>query len=427
MKNLIGKLALLYIFALIFAFWGFKVSSSKWFPYNQVMPVYLQIKGYVERQFAGLHLQQRENRFGFIGFKKIDKDFKDPGFVLISRFSEAEDQPVVELFRLKDFKLIHQWVPPVDEILSRSDKSLPGVIQTKDAFRAFHPLLLYNGDLVFHSDQGALTRINKNNEIIWLIDKHFHHSLELSNDNKIYAGFTFHPNEQKFPEGIREDGYAVVSLDGKIIETCSAAKILMGNGLTSLFLGVGQIETDRLHLNDAQPINRDSGLAKVGDVALSIRQLSTVLLYRPDSHTVIWAKTGPWLNQHDINLMQDGRYSIFGNDMYRPNFDNNYRKLPVADYSQIYVYDAESDTVSTPFDSILRSEQMRSLTEGRSTLLENGDVFIEETERCRLLRVSEKEVRWLYVSGESKEKSNVITWCRYLTADDIRNKWKEIL
>lgn len=59
--------------------------------------------------------------------------------------------------------------------------------------------------------------------------------------------------------------------------------MLLINGYDWLVYGIAQFETDRIHLNDAQPILENSGTAQLGHLALSIRNLSTVALVQPES------------------------------------------------------------------------------------------------------------------------------------------------
>ncbi len=128
---------------------------------------------------------------------------------------------------------------------------------------------------------------------------------------------------------------------------------------------------DRIHLNDAQPIYKTVNKAQVGDIALSMRDLSTVALFRPETGKIVWLKTGPWLNQHDINQLDDGSYSIFGNNTVR--VEGKKKRLLNQNNSELYIYDASSDTVKTPFAAMMEKEKIGSIMEGRFRLLENGD------------------------------------------------------
>ncbi|MCH8857610.1 MAG: hypothetical protein IIA03_15585, partial [Proteobacteria bacterium] len=63
------------------------------------------------------------------------------------------------------------------------------------------------------------------------------------------------------------------------------------------------------------PVQPASGAAaSITDVVLSARNISTVFLFRPSTGKIVWLKTGPWLNQHDVDYHGNGNYTIFGND-----------------------------------------------------------------------------------------------------------------
>ena len=66
-------------------------------------------------------------------------------------------------------------------------------------------------------------------------------------------------------------------------------QIFIDNGLEYLLFAHGNdYEKDPIHLNDIQPINVDGEFWSKGDVFLSIRNQSMVLLYRPSTNKIIW-------------------------------------------------------------------------------------------------------------------------------------------
>ena len=93
---------------------------------------------------------------------------------------------------------------------------------------------------------------------------------------------------------------------GKIIEERSLAQILIDNGYIGLLFGTIWQE-DRIHLNDAEYIKETDGFVQRGDIMMSARNISTVLLYRPSENRIVWLKTGPFLNQHDIDYIGEGK------------------------------------------------------------------------------------------------------------------------
>ena len=72
------------------------------------------------------------------------------------------------------------------------------------------------------------------------------------------------------------------------------SKIFIDNGLEYLLFSVGDryFDKDPIHLNDIQPVDFDGEYWKKGDVFLSLRHQSMVLLYRPSTNKIIWKGTG---------------------------------------------------------------------------------------------------------------------------------------
>lgn len=64
---------------------------------------------------------------------------------------------------------------------------------------------------------------------------------------------------------------------------------------------------------------------------------------------------------------------------------------------------------------------MRTGLEGLHDILDDGDVFIEETMEGRLLRVSTDRVIWETVSRVDDNTLSLVSWSRYLTNEQVEN------
>ena len=148
-----------------------------------------------------------------------------------------------------------------------------------------------------------------------------------------------------------------------------------------------------------------------GDLVLSVRQLSTLFLYRPSTDKIIWLQTGPWLNQHDVDYQGNGIFTVFGNDLIRgPVTEPAYNG-----HSTIYFYDQKTGT--TGIFRSLATENIYTATQGLHTVLANGDLFVEEQEKHILYRLGRKSgTRWKYVNTLNDEEIGALHWCRYLDA-----------
>lgn len=414
MVKLLRNLGVLYLVALAFFIWGLVSAKLEVFPYAYIEPFYSEIHNYfVESHrdnvadIVKYDHQERKSQFGFSGFQKVDASFEDRGFLLLSLYSKEWGQVVVQLYSLATQQVVHTWVPDLDDIFKRTPAFNDGV-NTRAAHRAQHPLLMDNGDIVIGSGEGPLARIDPCGQVVWAIERHFHHSIERNDDGNLIVPIIIKQGENDLGVPMREDGFAIVSPAGEILAEYSIYKILMDNGYRGLIYGVGEFEEDRFHLNDVQPI------ANSPELLLSIRNLSAIASLDLPSGRIQWLQVGPWVNQHDVNRLADGRLSIFGNDFSRGAW-----KLMQPGYSQVYIYDPQTKEVQTPYTEALKAAGMHSEYEGRLRILGNGDAFIEETNRDRLLRVSRDNIRWQYVNGISSTSTGALHLTRYLEATEV--------
>lgn len=373
---------------------------------------------------AGTKLVTKNRYPELDGFKKsgeIQAGVKeDDGYLLLSSYDKDVGQSTVELIRIKDQTVIHKWVPDIAE-LTRLDtaKSEHKKKLVKSSFRMVNPLLLNNGDLVFQ-DRAALFEIDLCSKVNWSVDGVFHHSIELDAAGNIWAPSILEPSSFDGKLTFRDDAISQISPQGELLFIKSIAKILEENGYLGLL--AASFKVDPVHLNDIQPALTDSKFWKKDDLFLSSRNNSTVMLYRPSTNKIIWLRTGPWLNQHDVNFVGDHEITVFGNDVIdsppRKNAKAT-RRVLINGHNNVYRYNFLTDTMSTPFNDIMKSMKVRSKTESRATLLENGDVFIEEQNNGRILRLSTTDSKWEYARRINKKQLAMLSWSRYLTQQQL--------
>ena len=340
-----------------------------------------------------------------------------PGWARAPAHSDLDDEnfktSVTSLFSLKRNKIIHQWIPPLDEI-HKASPDYTKEYNLKKNYRMQHPLLLNNGDLIFSSGEGPLVKIDKCSNLLWANNRHFHHSIEKFNEQLIISPIVIE-NKLKKEYPILDHGFATVNIhNGKIEKEFSIFKILEENEKIGLLYGVGEFEYDRVHLNDAEVINKSDEFVRSGDIMLSSKHLSTVFLFRPNENKIVWLQTGPWLNQHDIDYLGEGMFSIFGNDTFRYNEIESHDVF-LDKNNKIYLYNLQNNKILTIFDNVM--SDIKTPTQGLHEILDNGDVFIEDTDNFRLLRLSNEKKRWEYFNFLGENKIGSIHWSRYLNED----------
>jgi len=148
-----------------------------------------------------------------------------------------------------------------------------------------------------------------------------------------------------------------------------------------------------------------------------------IILYRPSSNKIIWMGNGPLLHQHDVDILDENRISIFNNRSINTisggaNF--------VDGQNEVVVYDFETDVYSSYLRKSLIENDVRTITEGRSEILPNGELFIEESNYGRTLFFnSDGSLRWTHVNRAENGNVYRVSWSRILyTQEDIETVTK---
>ncbi len=353
---------------------------------------------------------------GPVGFQLRDPNFQDDGYLLLSSYDDQVKNSILSLYDLKEQKVIWRWVPDIDALLADTptlqerlgDHPHPGMDPQ-------HPYLMENGDVIFLVPKtGMLARINSNGAPVWTLDRTFHHSIERQSD----GNFVVHSSE-RFGQGPVENcAYAIVTPDGKILEVHSVRDILVRHGYSGLLYGVGPWEEDITHLNDAEPMLATDEFVQEGDIAFSPRNISTVFLYRPSEDRIIWLQTGPWRNQHDVDYLGNGKFSIFNNNLYRG------KEPKPEDHSHVLIYDAATGQTEAAHPKGFADLNLLTPTQGLHRHLRNGDIFVEMTDNAQLARVGPEGVRWTYTNPLSANgQVGSLHWCRYFHRDELDLSW----
>lgn len=375
-----------------------------------------------------------ENKFPELdGFKKKgvvqQGAINDNGYLLLSVYNQHKEQFTVQLMRISDQRVLHEWIPDI--------KKLAEAHQTESAFfhpsnmqasryRIIHPLLLDDGAILFHGD-GPLFKVNSCSNIEWGVDGLFHHSIEHVADESgsFWVPSVLEPSsfDHKIYDNYRDDAITKISADGKILFKKSVSEILQQNGYHGLLFGAGPYDMDAIHLNDIQPAYYSTQYWQKGDLLISMRNRSAIFIYRPSTDKITWLKTGPWLNQHDPDFIGQSKISIFGNDAIGYAFNNSSDRNFVSanGYNNIYLFDFNDKTIYTPYSKILKEFNVNTLIQGRQEHIVDDDIFVEETENGRLLRLSPEKMIWEFAVKVDKKLVGRLSWSRYLTAEQVKN------
>lgn len=374
-----------------------------------------------------------KNNYTPDGFTYYDKFVKgEYPNILISYKLEAFDQKV-ELIDINTGKIAKEWLVDNKDLFHKAfNEDNPRKINVDYDLHFSHALMLEDSSLVLKASlTSLLARIDKNNQLVWLRnDMKYHHSLEVDDNEMIYActtpfssnRFDFLPSNYDSYKSIFIDDHITIldSENGDIIYNKSVTSILLENGYENLLLSKGQISSDPIHLNDIQPALTDTKYWNRGDLLLSCRNISTVFLYRPSTNKILWLKNTPWLNQHDVDFYENDKIVVFGNDVLTemrletPEFSDLIYFPKNREHNEIYIYDFETDTISTPYTKLMKNEKIDTETQGRSDILKNGDIYIEETRDGKIIIGDSINKKIEYVKRINENYITTLFWCRII-------------
>ena len=332
---------------------------------------------------------------------------------------QGKDKYTIELISLKGGKSVKKWFPDLSLI---TKKTIEGENSLESKYysinQLIHPLMLKDSSVIVET-LFSLVKINNNSKIDWVkADYEAHHSIELDHENNLWiSGRRLY---SQLPELIDKENTKFLNDlimkinpdNGEVLFEKSVIQILKDNNLYDLVFKNGNYEVDPIHLNDVQPSFSDSDYWKKGDLLISSRHLSTIFLYRPTSNKILWYKQGPWLNQHDPDFLDGNKISVFGNQVFRGDMEEKL-KLPYG-FNSVFIYDFETDSVTEPYKNFLESEKIKTITEGRSEILSNGDLFVEETNNGRIFIGDTIKKKLTFSRRLNDEEITYLHWSRII-------------
>jgi len=337
------------------------------------------------------------------------------GYILLSRYDGTGHRHKIELYSLPGMHIQHEWVLDVDVLFEGDVHKSPFADSNnwnEAHFREIHPWLLPDGGMIVKDHYSPVFRVGPCGARKWINDSQaFHHSTEADADGNFWipALAEQHIIKRAKPS-FREDMITEINPDGKILYNESVAQILLRNGYTNWLFSNGMYKDDPTHLNDIEPVLEDGPYWKKGDIFLSLRNISTILQYRPSTRQIVWMKRGPWLSQHDVDILDDHRISIY---------DNNAQDRGTGVFhdgpSQIMVYDFATGDVTTPLSGAMKANAIHTSTAGLYTALPAGYSLIEDVTMARLLIIGPHgETAAEFVNRGNDGDVYHLGWSRYI-------------
>jgi len=351
------------------------------------------------------------------GFEPVNKLSGDV-LVLSTHTNESNSRSII-LVNLKTDSVLYEWT--VEHSFLQHDRIL-------------HPLLLPQKSLIYAVLRHSVYRIDSLSNVIWKQDSiKQHHSMNRGADGNIWicsyqpgisgiGKYKLHKREVFF-----KDNY-ITQLDdetGRILFHKSVAEILAENHLSSYLLKSSVIN-DPLHINDVEPVLSTSRFFNKGDLFVSFRNPSIIMQYRPSTNEVIRIIEGPFVSQHDVDILNDSTLIAFNNNTYtkrheefwEPGNKGNVVGMSGNFYSNIVTYNFSSGRFDYIGENVFRKNKIFTNSEGLVEEIGPDTYFIEEQNRGVLWIISDDEVVYKNVfKSHHKGHYNVPNWTRVISSD----------
>ena len=342
-----------------------------------------------------------------------------PGVIFVTGFF---DRKHVMKVLAPDGTEFHRWEVAFGKTFENADHILPATDRPLNEWLThIHGAYPFkDGSVVFNFDQHGLVRVNACGKVVWKIGRMTNHSVSMADDGTLWVpARVYHEHESaRFPlhhAPFFEDQLLQVSQDGTILREISLPELLYKNDLYSVvfptgYQDIGNFYADFMHTNDADVLTRQIAPAfpmfKAGDIVVSMRQLNLIFVFDPQTGTVKWHQTGPWLRQHDPDFLKDGTISVFNNRSDDTLFGR------ILGGSRITRIDPATRKSWVAYAQPDGKEKRRFFTNimGKHQTLDNGNILITEALGGRIFEVTPAgEIVWEYVNRFDKKRVALVT------------------
>jgi hypothetical protein len=352
---------------------------------------------------------------------------KRNALLILPRYDHSLSRSVVDVIDLNNFKVIHTYKHNISEMNAKvkNTKEFPRLIidNSPIRFRYIHPLILEDGSLISEGGHSVAHKIDFCSNLLWINDEEiFHHSKMQDHEGNIWIAGRMNPQSKYVTKytlkDFLDDSIIKINTDGKILYNKSVTEILIENNIVpdnfALKSYLSNID-DPIHLNDIEPALSDSEYWKKGDVFLSPRHQSAIIHYRPSTNKVINYITGPFAEQHDVDIISNSEISIFDN--------NNF--IVDNEYSEIVVYNFKTNKFRKLFNDQLQKENFKTISGGLHHIFRDGALMVEEQNHGRILLFNNKgEKEWEFVNMDENGDIGFVNWFRILEDELFIKKFK---
>jgi hypothetical protein len=287
--------------------------------------------------------------------------------------------------------------------------------------RVWHPHLSNDGTLTYLIPWNDLISVDlKTGQEKWRVRGAFHHSIEPDANGNLWVCGAIQPesisnskSKTRHCNKVFEDQALVkVSPSGKVLQVVSVADLILNSGLEFLLYGSANpnVNFDPIHLNQITPILCDSGVFKKGQILISLRNISTILLIDPASESVVWHGSGNWMNQHCVMPVGPSTFSVLDNH----SFASGQYWLNSAWRTKVITHNIETGQTAEVRFKGESPREFRIPIEGRALPVSSNQWMIEDCLHGTIMIFGNQKLIFKWSNSYNDGSVGVTSWCRYM-------------
>lgn len=211
---------------------------------------------------------------------------------------------------------LHRWHLDADQLTGAQNP--PHLKGSWPAFwRKVH--LLPDGDLLAIHEGFGLVRLDRYSNVRWIRGNGAHHDLWETDDGRVFIlSRTLIYDERLRTNGpILNDHVIEVDQGGETLRSFSILDSLILERQFQLLNLAEDLPGDPMHCNSIQVVSDNDAIPaegiQSGDFIISCRTIDAIFSLSPKTGLVSWASQGRTSKQHDAQLVEGGRLTVFDN------------------------------------------------------------------------------------------------------------------
>jgi hypothetical protein len=371
--------------------YGCVAAAMGWFPSGLVNIAYRQAEAILSPHFMTAGVHERA------GTRVLQPRLVQPGLTLVASMWRPDRKWLAGLRLLDGSGVeVHRWEVDPTEIFSSLPS--PGVrlwsrrIRLSEA--SIHGVHLFdNGDVVLNLESIGAARLDACGDVLWTLAERNHHSVDLDDDGSFWIPALDYLDDPvtlaqigDYPgleAPLIDNRILKVSAEGEVLEDIAMLEVVYRNGLQR-YLARQELHTgDILHINDVEVLTQELAeeypLFDRGDLLVSLRNTSLVLVFDPETLNVKWHVSDPLVHQHDPDFIGGGWIGVFDNA--RDQVGGR-----MLGGSRILAFQPHTDSLRVLFPTT-ESEHFYTPLLGKWQLLGNGNLLLTEGRAGRVLEV----------------------------------------